>query len=122
MVTAATSPRELPGFWRAEVALLRRRGATEVAAALESCADDLEAALRDEAGAVVSLAEAARISGYSADHLGRMIRASQLVNLGTRGRPLVRVADLPRKPGMVHDRGARRAAAEVVALHSRGTT
>jgi len=113
---------QLSATWCAEAALFRRRGAVDLAVAMESCAEDLATALSDQARAIVSLAEAASVSGYSADHLGRLIRDGRLENVGPKRRPRVRLADLPRKPGLVQDRGARRAAADVVALHSRRTT
>ena len=46
----------------------------------------------------LSLARAAAESGYSADHLGRMVREGKLANAGRPNAPKVRRADLPRKP------------------------
>jgi len=83
--------------WREECVILRQRGAALQADVLESAAADVETALTVAATENVTLAEAARLSGYSADALGRMVRAGTLRNLGRRGAPRVRVADLPRK-------------------------
>jgi hypothetical protein len=48
---------------------------------------------------VLTLPEAARRSGYSAEHLGRLIREGKLPNAGVKNRPLVRAGDLPIRPG-----------------------
>lgn len=46
----------------------------------------------------LSLTRAAAESGYSADHLGRLVREGKLANVGRPNAPKVRRADLPRKP------------------------
>lgn len=91
--------------WRDECAVLRRRGATVHADVLEGAVADVEAALTLAGSEAVTLAEGARLSGYSADALGRQIRAGRLRNVGHPHAPRVRVADLPRKP---HSSGAPR--------------
>lgn len=48
---------------------------------------------------LLSLREAAKESGYSADHLGRQIRAGMIPNAGRRHSPRIRRSDLPRKAG-----------------------
>jgi hypothetical protein len=58
---------------------------------------ELDQLAADERDAVLTLAEAAAASGYSADHLGRLVRAGRLVNIGRAGAPRVRRGDLPRK-------------------------
>ena len=101
-MTVSRAPSEpLAGLlarWRAECDVLRRRGATTQAEALESAAADLEAALTMAGAETVTLAEAARLSGYTPDTLGRMVRAGSLRNVGRPHAPRLRVADLPRKP------------------------
>lgn len=66
-------------------------------------ADEVLADLRalDQAATVepVTLREAARIGGYSIDHLQRMVAAGQLENVGRKHRPRVRRSDVPMKPG-----------------------
>lgn len=52
-----------------------------------------------EAQRMVGLEEAAQLSGFSADHIGRLVREGRIMNYGRKGAPLVRVVDLPRKPG-----------------------
>ena len=85
--------------WRREAELFHRRGMPEAATMAESYADELEVNLRNAAQATVKLADAARISGYTADHIGRLIREGDLENIGRKNAPRVRIMDLPRKPG-----------------------
>ena len=70
--------------WRTEAATLRRRGAPQQAEALESCADELEAGLRAHEHEALTLQEAAEESGYSRDHLGRLVREGKLSNAGAK--------------------------------------
>lgn len=54
--------------------------------------------IRNAAGAQsLTLVEAARISGYSTDHLGRLIRNGQLTNVGRKHAPRVLERDLPKR-------------------------
>ncbi|HKV51093.1 MAG TPA: hypothetical protein VJO52_07835 [Gemmatimonadaceae bacterium] len=48
---------------------------------------------------VLTLGGAAAESGYSTDHLRRLIRDGKVPNAGRRHAPLVRRCDLPIKPG-----------------------
>lgn len=57
--------------------------------------DHLADATADEP---LSLRRAAAESGYSVDHLGRLVREGKLANVGRPHSPRVRRADLPRKP------------------------
>jgi hypothetical protein len=88
----------LPSMWRQRAQDLRRWAAAEGAArALECVADELEAAVQHEGGEPLTLADAALASGYSADHLGRLVRRGKLPNHGRPNAPRVRPADLPYK-------------------------
>lgn len=70
---------------------------------LEVIAADVVEALRElqaaDAGELLTLEEAAERSGYSTDHLSRLIRQGTLPNAGRRHAPRLRAADLPRKAG-----------------------
>lgn len=80
-------------------------GAEGRARALEWAATKVETALISEADRIVYLPEAARISGYCAGHLARLVRKGQIPDMrgtGSRGRIKVRVADLPTKAGHKH--------------------
>ena len=78
-----TSVEILAAAWRRHARILRGYGDETPAVALESCAEQLEAALRERDEATLSLTEAARESGYSADHLGRLVRDGKIPNAGT---------------------------------------
>lgn len=59
---------------------------------------DFKTVMASEREAVLSLPDAASRSGYSVEHLGRLIRDGRLPNAGRKGSPRIRAADLPRKP------------------------
>ena len=58
---------------------------------------EVEALLTAEEDETLSLTRAARESGYSAGHLGRLVRDGTIPNAGRRHAPRIRRADLPRK-------------------------
>ncbi len=89
--------RELSATWRVHGETLRAFGAATLAETVERCAAELERALAADDGELLTLQQAARMSGYSADHLGRLIRLGTLRNLGRHRAPRVRRGDLPRK-------------------------
>jgi hypothetical protein len=47
----------------------------------------------------LTLTEAAHRSGYSREHLGRLVATGTIPNAGRPNAPRIRVADLPRKAG-----------------------
>ena len=96
-LTGAPSVENLPGAWRKRAKELRRYGGERPAAALEACAAELETALRDRDETTLSLTEAARESGYTADHLGRLVRDGRIPNAGRPGVPRIARVHLPRK-------------------------
>lgn len=62
---------------------------------LEECVDE----------PLLSVREAAQLSGYSADHIGRLVRDGRIPDRrppGSKGRIAIRRADLPRKPSAQH--------------------
>ncbi|MBA2688875.1 MAG: hypothetical protein H0U64_12385 [Gemmatimonadaceae bacterium] len=64
---------------------------------------DLEAILRSEDEDKLTLAEAAEVSGYSRDHIGRCVRKGTIANVGRPRSPRVRRGDLPAKPLALRD-------------------
>ena len=94
-----TGPTDLTAQWRDEADTLRRRGASAQAVALESCADELEAALREHALQALTLNVASQESGYSYSTLQKKVASGELPNIGTRSRPRIRRGHLPRKAG-----------------------
>jgi hypothetical protein len=102
MHPADSSPARLAALvdrWRANAALLRAYGAPGHARLLERLAADLEAELHAESAAVVDLAAAVCLSGYTRGHLRRLLRSGQLRNVGTEDAPAFITSELPRKPG-----------------------
>ena len=93
------TPNEFLAKWRAEADAMRRRGVMVSGAQL--CAEilsDFQSVIASEADTVLSLPDAAVRSGYSPEHLGRLVRQGRVPNAGRRGAPCIRAADLPRKP------------------------
>jgi hypothetical protein len=91
------TPTDLPETWRSLAIQQRRFGADAQARILEFCADELTAALVRGENELLGLARAAEESGYSADHLGRLVREGKIPNSGRKAKPLIRKQDLPRK-------------------------
>lgn len=92
----------LPVEWKARAKNLRQwAGASEAAKAWETAAAELEAVLSTEEDQLLDLQQASATSGYSADHLGRLVRQGRIPNAGRQNAPRIRLADLPRKPGYV---------------------
>jgi len=58
---------------------------------------DMEALLDGEGSEPIGLREAARRTGYTADHIGKLVRDGKIPNAGRPKAPLVRLRDLPKK-------------------------
>jgi hypothetical protein len=87
---------ETLGEIRAKASELRQSfGDAARARALEWAAECIERALRDQADERLTIAQAALRSGYSQDHLSRLLRSGKLRNAGRRGAPRIRAGDLP---------------------------
>ena len=91
---------DLPATWRDKAGIFRDHAEEPLARAYEACAGELEQALAEDSQAPLTLSEAAEASGYSADHLGRMVRQGKIPNAGRRGAPRIRRADLHGRPGL----------------------
>jgi hypothetical protein len=59
---------------------------------------DLERISENEGGDELTLTAASNLSGYSTDHLSRLIREGSLPNAGRKGAPRIRRVDLPIRP------------------------
>ncbi len=97
-VEVPVEPDHLPRYWNAFAERLRPF-APEVARAFETAATHLADALQQSNNEPLTLAQAGRESGYSRDHLGRLVRAGRLPNAGSPNAPRIRRCDLPIKPG-----------------------
>ena len=72
------------------------------ARAIEWAAAQFERAVENHAHEKLTLAQASARSGYSQDHLARLIRERRLPNAGRRGSPRIRAGDLPVRPAPRH--------------------
>lgn len=84
--------------WREDATRYELEALPNTAAVLRRCAQALDDTVAIPAQApIVSLKEAAAWSGYSARHLARLIASYRVPNYGSRFRPRLSLADLPRK-------------------------
>lgn len=84
--------------WSARAADLERYSAQVNGARLISeILGELESIFGEEDAEVLTLREAAEISGYSLDHLARSLRTGAIPNAGRKGQPRIRRSHLPRK-------------------------
>jgi hypothetical protein len=87
---------ELRALWAAKRELFGRiRAYVEGSRIIDEFLADMARVERDEQGTLVSLSDAAALSGYSVEHMGRLVRRGDLRNYGRKGAPRVRVGDLP---------------------------
>jgi len=93
------NPRDLPDRWRSEADRYDLDGVPGHAAILRRVATELAIALAAVDSELLTISEAAIESGYTGEHLARLVRESQIPNAGVSGSPRIRRADLPRKPG-----------------------
>lgn len=91
---------ELLAKWQARrVDPLAARGLVPLGDIAGEVLADLEALAGAEADQVLSLTEASVASGYSVDWLQKQVAKGAIPNAGRRGKPGIRRADLPRRPG-----------------------
>lgn len=88
---------ELVAAWRARAEELKPY-APAAAHAFQTAAAELERCMGANTSEPLTLSQAATESGYSADHLARLVRQGKLQNAGRPNAPLIRRGDLPRKP------------------------
>ncbi len=93
----------LAAQWEAEAETLARYKDERGAALCRLHAGELREAARASGEEVLSLAEAASFSGYSADHIRHMVASGKIPNAGQKGSPLVRRAHVPIKLGTKRD-------------------
>jgi len=87
---------ELISLWEARRELFQRlRARVEGARIIEEFIADITSVDDDERNTLVGLQQAAVHSGYSVEHLGRLVRQGRLTNHGRKGSPRLRIGDLP---------------------------
>lgn len=94
---------DLVGRWNARSRELEPY-APAAAEAFRRAAAELDEHIHTMDNAPLTLEQASSASGYSVDHLSRMVREGRIPNAGTKGRPRIRRADLPAKPGALRAR------------------
>ena len=94
-------PGDLPAVWRERANTLREFGDPNTARLWDIAAVELERAMELFAAETLSLTEAARVTGYSRDHLGSLVKRGKIANAGRTNAPRIRRSDLPpkKKPG-----------------------
>jgi hypothetical protein len=97
MQTTSAAPEALPAKWRERAEYLRAFGDSNCAKLWEIAATELEQSLTAHGQEALTLTEAAKVSGFTADHLGQLVKAGKLANAGREGAPRIRRSDLPMK-------------------------
>jgi hypothetical protein len=87
--------------WEKDAQLLAQYGSPQQADVLRHCSQKLFEVIKSEKEVLLTLTLASQVSGYSADHLGRMVGDGKLTNYGRKGSPKLRLGDLPKKPRAV---------------------
>jgi len=94
------SPTELRERWQTRLNEWRRLDAYVNGAQLvHEFIADLES-LANGSDQSLTYTKAAQQSGYSADHIGRLVREGKLRNVGRKGAPRVLSSELPRRPAL----------------------
>jgi len=105
MSTVLASLAALPADFRGNAAEVRRLGGAEGAAtAWEEAARQTELRLREAQLEPLTLDAAVAESGYTRNHLSRLIRVGTVPNWGTDSDPRILRSHVPRKPGFDVDR------------------
>ena len=87
----------LASIWRDRATNFREHTVESIAIAYERCAEELEEALHGQDATLYTLQEAAAISGYTAGHLGRLVRDRRIPNAGRWSAPRIAHRHLPVK-------------------------
>lgn len=91
---------ELRSRWQRRRDQFAELGATVNAAKLlDSVLADVDSVFASEAEESLTLREAAQESGYSKDHLARLVRSGVIPNAGRPNAPRIQRSDLPHKAG-----------------------
>ena len=88
---------KLASRWKEEADLLRGYGAEEAATATEKHAREVIGAVKRAEDEALTLTEAAAESGFSKRRLRELVSLGEIPNMGRKGAPRIRRADLPRK-------------------------
>ena len=87
---------ELIAWWTTQRTILHRtRALVDGARLVDAFLTDIAELARTEGTIALTLEEASARSGYSAEHLARLVRQGVIPNAGRKGAPRVRAADVP---------------------------
>ena len=90
---------DLPPRWTARATEMRFLGQEPLAKLIEALLGEFETELAADATEPLTIAQAANESGYSEEHLRRLVREEQIPSAGRPNSPRIRRADVPIKPG-----------------------
>jgi hypothetical protein len=93
MEITTTMPDVLPATWRERAHYVREYGDSNTARLWVLAAKELEAALAAHGQETLTLVQAARESGFTADHLSASIKKGRIPNAGRDGAPRIRRSD-----------------------------
>jgi hypothetical protein len=82
----------------------RLRVSVDGAALCDEVIADLDRLREERDGQTLTLSDAAILSGYSREHLARLVRSGKLANAGRKHSPRVMAADLPKRPPSIASR------------------
>ncbi|HWZ60620.1 MAG TPA: hypothetical protein VNW46_16680 [Gemmatimonadaceae bacterium] len=94
-----TDVRDLLVAWRHRADVFATHGAGQTATTIKALAAELESAIRAEDEQPLTLREGSAASGFSVDHLGRLVREGKIRNVGRKFAPRILRVDLPTRPG-----------------------
>jgi hypothetical protein len=75
-------PGDLPALWKERAETLVQHGDPNSARLWNIAANELERAMESSAAETLTVADAARISGYSAAYIGSLIKREKIPNAG----------------------------------------
>lgn len=103
-------PHEFETKWTEELERFSKRESFVRASVLcEEILTDFRSVVARGVDSILTLQQAAQESGYSVDHLSRLVRTGKLPDRrppGSHGRIVLRRSDLPHKPNARHPRDA----------------
>ena len=85
---------DLVARWLGEAESVERCGHEPTGQLIRRLAAEVEGALKDDRDETLTIAQAALESGYSSEHLRKLVASGTIPNAGAKGRPRIRRRDL----------------------------
>jgi hypothetical protein len=82
----------------------RFRASVDGATLCDELLAELDSVIQVHDDETLTLRDASTVSGYTVDHLARLIRQGRIPNAGRHGAPRIRVRDIPVRPGRIRRR------------------